>query len=275
VFPLSIHYVDEKVRFCLSQKSQIQWTSTPVLDDYTMRENLMRVHDDLIACTRCPHLRKYCERIARVRRRAFRDQSYWGKPVPSFGDPDARLLIIGLAPAAHGGNRTGRIFTGDRSGDFLFRALHRAGFANQPESRCRGDGLELKNAYITAVLHCAPPGNKPARIELDRCRNYLVRELHLLKRIEAVLALGRIAFDEFLKTAIQIGWITHRRGIRFRHGARYRLGESESLPLPSLFASYHPSQQNTQTGRLTARMADQVLSEIRMALPSIESLSVR
>lgn len=240
-----------------------------------MRENLIRVHDDLVACTRCPRLRKFCERIARVKRRAFREQAYWGKPVPSFGDPDARLLIIGLAPAAHGGNRTGRIFTGDRSGDFLFGALHRAGFANQPESRCRDDGLELKDAYVTAVLHCAPPGNKPARIELDRCRNYLVRELHQLNRIEAVLALGRIAFDEFLKTAIQIGWITHRRGIRFSHGARYRLGEGESFRLPRLFASYHPSQQNTQTGRLTPPMVDHVLSEIRKVLPAIKPLSVR
>jgi len=240
-----------------------------------MPDGFKRIHDDLVGCTRCPHLRQYCERMARVRRRAYRDQSYWGKPVPGFGDSQARLLIIGLAPAAHGGNRTGRIFTGDRSGDFLFSALHRAGFANQPESRDRGDGLELKDAYITAVLHCAPPGNKPARIELDRCRDYLVRELRLLTRVEAVLALGKIALDEYLRTLIQIGWITHRRSIRFRHGARFRLFESDSAQRPVLFASYHPSQQNTRTGRLTARMLDQVLCEIRQALPSTESLNVR
>jgi uracil-DNA glycosylase family 4 len=240
-----------------------------------MPDGINRIHDDLVACTRCPRLRQYCERIARVKRRAYRDQSYWGKPVPGFGDPQARLLIIGLAPAAHGGNRTGRIFTGDRSGDFLFSALHRAGFANQPESRCRGDGLELKDAYITAVLHCAPPGNEPARNELDRCRDYLIRELRLLTRLAAVLALGKIAFDEYLGTLIQIGSIMNRRGIRFQHGARYRLGKSEFGQWPVLFSSYHPSQQNTQTGRLTPRMLDQVLCEIRQAIPSNESLTVR
>ncbi|HTN42564.1 MAG TPA: uracil-DNA glycosylase [Nitrospiria bacterium] len=233
-----------------------------------MADGFNHIHVEVVACTRCPRLRQYCGRIARVRRRAYRDQSYWGKPVPGFGDPQARLLIIGLAPAAHGGNRTGRIFTGDRSGDFLFSALYRAGFANQPESRRRDDGLELKDAYITAVLHCAPPGNKPAPIELDRCRDFLVQELRLLSRVQAVLTLGKIAFDQYLKTLIQIGRITQRRGIRFRHGVQYRLCESEFGPGPDLFASYHPSQQNTQTGRLTAPMLDQVLFEIRKGLSS-------
>jgi len=227
-------------------------------------DDLKRVHDDLIACTRCRGLRRYCERIARVKRRAYRDQSYWGKPVPGFGDPRSRLLMIGLAPAAHGGNRTGRIFTGDRSGDFLFGALYRAGFANQPQSCHRDDGLRLRGAYITAALHCAPPGNKPARVELTRCRDYLVRELRLFSHAKVVLALGKIAFDEYLATLIQMKWITHRRGLRFGHGARYELKGhareiSHSNTLPILVASYHPSQQNTQTGRLTEAMMDEVL----------------
>ena len=225
-----------------------------------MPDNLRCVRDELIACTRCPRLRRYCKQVARVKRRAYRDQPYWGKPVPGFGDPQARLLIIGLAPAAHGGNRTGRVFTGDRSGDFLFGALYRAGFSNQPTSRHRDDGLTLRDAYITAVLHCAPPANKPGRVELDRCRDYLVRELRLLKKLKAVVALGKIAFDEYLKTLILLGWIKERRGIQFRHGARYVLGDTDRLPL--LFVSYHPSQQNTQTRRLTAQMFDGVFSTI-------------
>lgn len=222
-------------------------------------DSLPVVHNDLIACERCPGLRNYCVRAAREKRRAYRDQDYWGRPVPGFGDSKARRLIVGLAPAAHGGNRTGRVFTGDRSGDFLFAALHRAGFANQPESLHREDGLKLTDAYITAVLHCAPPGNKPERADLDRCRDYLIRELRLLKSVMAVLALGRIAFDEYLATVIGLGWMEDRRGIRFRHGGRYRPDRSG----PTLFASYHPSQQNTQTGRLTAAMLDQVLQAIR------------
>lgn len=229
-----------------------------------MADDLKRIHDDLIACTRCRGLRRYCEKIARVKRRAYRDQSYWGKPVPGFGDPDSRLLIIGLAPAAHGGNRTGRMFTGDRSGDFLFGALYRAGFANQPQSGYRDDGLRLRQAYITAALHCAPPGNKPARVELTRCRDYLIRELRLFSHAKVVLALGKIAFDEYLKTLVHMKWITHRRGLRFGHGARYEL-EGRALEmsrpnkLPILIASYHPSQQNTQTSRLTDAMMDAVL----------------
>lgn len=227
-----------------------------------MPDDLRRIHDELIACVRCPRLRRYCGRIARIKRRAYRNQTYWGRPVPGFGDPEARLLIVGLAPAAHGGNRTGRVFTGDRSGDFLFGALYRAGFANQPSSDHRDDGLKLTDAYITAVLHCAPPANQPARVELDRCRDYLIRELGRLKRLKAVLALGRIAFDEYLKTIHRMGWITGRPGARFGHGADYRFGNHR----PILFASYHPSQQNTQTGRLTPPMLDQVLSEIRREL---------
>jgi len=225
-------------------------------------DSIASIRRDVIACARCPELRRYCERVSRIKRRAYRDQTYWGRPVPGFGDPAARLLIIGLAPAAHGGNRTGRVFTGDRSGDFLFAALHRAGFANQPTSTHRDDGLILRDAYITAVLHCAPPGNKPAPVELDRCHDYLVRELQTLKKVRAVLTLGRIAFDEFLKTLLGMKRLPSRRGLLFRHGAVYPLDGG----LPTLFAAYHPSQQNTQTGRLTAAMFDKVLGKIKKGL---------
>jgi uracil-DNA glycosylase family 4 len=234
----------------------------PLWHDPAMPDTLSRVRTDLIACRRCPRLRRYCEQVARVKRRAYRDQPYWGRPVPGLGDPQARLLVIGLAPAAHGGNRTGRLFTGDRSGDFLFAALHRAGFANQPVSAHRDDGLQLTGAYLTATLHCAPPANKPARAELDRCRDYLIREVRLLRRVRAVLALGRIAFEEYLKMMIRMGRLKDRRGLAFRHGAAYRLG----IGLPALFVSYHPSQQNTQTGRLTAAMFDEVLTAARAAI---------
>lgn len=229
-----------------------------------MADSITSIRRDVIACTRCPSLRRYCEKIARVKRRAYRTHTYWGKPVPGFGDHTARLLIIGLAPAAHGGNRTGRVFTGDRSGDFLFAALHRSGFATQPTSTHQDDGLQLKEAYITAVLHCAPPDNKPKRSELNRCRDYLVRELRALTRVRAVLALGRIAFDEYLKTLILMQRLPSRRGFLFRHGAAYPLGHG----LPMLFAAYHPSQQNTQTGRLTAAMFDHVLADITHTLRS-------
>ena len=227
-----------------------------------MTDSLVRVQRDLIACERCPSLRRYCRKIAEVKRRAYRDQTYWGRPVPSFGDPTARLLLIGLAPAAHGGNRTGRVFTGDRSGDFLYAALHRAGFANQPAATHRDDGLRLRDAYITAMAHCAPPGNKPTPRELDNCRDYLIRELRLLPKLKAVMALGKIAFDGYLQTMIRMGRLKNRRGLVFGHGAAYPLGPG----LPTLFASYHPSQQNTQTGRLTAAMFDRVLADIHHAL---------
>jgi uracil-DNA glycosylase family 4 len=207
-----------------------------------MSDSISSIRRDLIACTRCPNLRRYCETVARVKRRAYRAHTYWGKPVPGFGDSNARLLLIGLAPAAHGGNRTGRVFTGDRSGDFLFAALHRAGFANQPTSTNRDDGLRLKGAYITAALHCAPPDNRPKPAELDRCRDYLVRELRALSRLRAVLVLGKIAFDEYLKTLRQMGRLPARPGLRFEHGGSYILPG----PQPLLFAAYHPSQQNTQ-----------------------------
>lgn len=192
----------------------------------------------------------------------FRNEEYWGRPVPSFGDPAARLLILGLAPAAHGANRTGRMFTGDRSGEFLYRALFKAGFASQPDSLRPDDGLRLRGCYITSSLRCAPPQNKPTREELLNCRPYLARELELLESVRAVLALGRIAFDSYLATIRP--WLSEMRrsDFRFVHGASYDLPSR----LPRLFASYHPSQQNTQTGRLTAEMFQIVLETIRRHL---------
>ena len=194
----------------------------------------------------------------------YRDWEYWGKPIPSFGDPQAELLIIGLAPAAHGGNRTGRMFTGDRSGDFLYRGLHEAGFASQPSSRHRDDGLELRNCYITASLRCAPPLNKPQPNELRNCQRYLEEELDLLRRVRAVLVLGRIAFDAYLRVLGKRQNLPPRSSLKFGHGASFQLrGE-----VPRLFCSYHPSQQNTQTGRLTPEMFRSVLNEIRAFLGS-------
>lgn len=210
----------------------------------------------IVACRRCPRLLRYCERLARERKPQFRHWEYWGRPVPSFGDPNARLWIIGLAPAAHGGNRTGRIFTGDSSGRWLFRALHKAGFANQPTWQRRDDGLKLLDCYISAVIHCAPPGNKPLPAEILNCRPYLAEELRRLKRLRVVIALGRIAFVNYLKT----------RGIsplpEFAHNRVYD-------DQPVLIASYHPSRQNTNTGKLTEPMLDAVFARAREILAHI------
>ncbi|MBY0506516.1 MAG: uracil-DNA glycosylase [Bryobacteraceae bacterium] len=211
---------------------------------------LNHLNAEITACERCPRLRAHCAEIARVKRRAYRDQQYWGRPVPSFGDPQARLLILGLAPGAHGANRTGRMFTGDRSGDFLFRALHDTGFASQPESTHRDDGLRLHDCYITASAHCAPPDNKPTPEEVRQCRPYLERELVLLRRLQVVVALGRLAFDNYLSRGTE-------RAL-FAHGAEARIGGRW------LIASYHPSQQNTQTGRLTAEMLRQIFAQARI-----------
>jgi uracil-DNA glycosylase family 4 len=203
--------------------------------------------------------------VAREKVRRFADQEYWGRPLPSFGDPRAQLLVIGLAPAAHGGNRTGRMFTGDRSGDWLFASLHKAGFANQPTSVHRRDGLKLINCYITAVLHCAPPANKPLPIEISNCRRYLVREVELLTGARVIVALGRIAFDSTLAVteAIQRGRDSGPAGRRekrprFAHGAEFTLATGQTL-----IASFHPSQQNTFTGRLTEEMLDGVFARAR------------
>lgn len=223
----------------------------------------------IVACRKCPRLVEHREEVARVKRRAFRDEAYWGRPVPGFGDPRAQLLIIGLAPAAHGANRTGRMFTGDRSGDFLYARLHEAGFANQPGSRRRDDGLELSGAYITATARCAPPGNKPLPGEILNCRPYLEAELELLEP-RAILALGKIAFDGYLKLLRSRGdpELSRPRAAHFvfHHGASYALPGKKGRRSPRLFAAYHPSQQNTQTGRVTPGMYRRLFKEIRAYL---------
>lgn len=212
---------------------------------------------EVIGCNLCKRLRKHCQEVARVKRRAYLDQTYWGKPVPPFGDPNARLLIVGLAPGAHGANRTGRVFTGDRSGDFLYRALYETGFANQPTSVSAADGLQLKDCWITAGVRCAPPDNKPTPEEFRRCRPYLERELAALQNVRAVMALGKLAFDTYLEAA-RAG---KKSSYRFGHGVIYHLPSGITL-----IGSYHPSQQNTSTGRLTAEMLRDVFALARTHL---------
>jgi uracil-DNA glycosylase family 4 len=212
---------------------------------------------EVVACRRCPRLVAHCARVARERRAAFRDWEYWGRPLPGFGDPGARLLIIGLAPAAHGGNRTGRMFTGDRSGDWLYGTLHRFGFANQPTSTRRDDGLRLLDAYVTAAARCAPPANKPVPEELANCRPFLERELQLLRHARVVVTLGKVAFDAFWAARAAAGDPPPRPRPRFAHAARYE------LPDVTLIASYHPSQRNTQTGMLTQAMFNRVFATAR------------
>ncbi|HEY8476439.1 MAG TPA: uracil-DNA glycosylase [Chloroflexota bacterium] len=218
------------------------------------------LEEAVVACTRCPRLVAWREHVARVKKRAYREQEYWGRPIPPFGDRNARLLVVGLAPAAHGANRTGRMFTGDGSGQWLYRALHRAGFANQPQALHRDDGLELRDAYITAVARCAPPGNKPTPEELRNCRPYLHAELDLLPSLRVVVCLGRVAFDNVLATLRERGHAIPR--LPFKHGARYELGPG----LPVVIASYHPSRQNTNTGLLTEPMLDAVFALARAEL---------
>lgn len=226
-----------------------------------MTGTVKQLNEEIVRCRKCPRLVKYREAVARVKRPAFRNWDYWGKPLPGFGDSRASLVILGLAPAAHGGNRTGRMFTGDRSGDFLYKALYRAGFANQASSISRDDGLELNNAYISATIRCAPPANKPLPSELANCKPYFERELKLI-RPRAVLALGGIAMRAYLLVLKQQGAIERPSAFTFRHGASYDLGRN----LPWLFVSYHPSQQNTFTGKLTEAMLANVLQEIRRFL---------
>ena len=208
-----------------------------------------KLQRDIITCDRCPRLRTHCQAVAAEKRAAFREWDYWGKPLPNLGDASARLLVVGLAPAAHGGNRTGRMFTGDRSGDFLFRAMHEAGFANQPNSDHKDDGLKLIDAAITGVAHCAPPGNKPTPLELSTCATFLERTIDLMPDLRCFFALGRIAFDACLRTYRSRGWLPGGARPVFAHGAAYHFPEA-----PSLVASFHPSQQNTFTGRLTPVM---------------------
>jgi uracil-DNA glycosylase family 4 len=220
---------------------------------------LKMISEEIVQCCKCRRLTHYREQVSQEKKRAYKDETYWGKPVPSYGDNHARLFIIGLAPAAHGGNRTGRIFTGDSSGDFLFDALYRFGFSNQATSVHAQDGLKLIDTYITAVAHCAPPGNKPLPGEIENCRPYLMKELEALTGIRVVLTLGQIAFNEYLKILKTSGKIKKDSGLRFGHGLQFQLNNH----LPTLFSSYHPSQQNTRTGKLTPPMFDKVISHIR------------
>jgi uracil-DNA glycosylase len=224
-------------------------------------KTLRTISAEVCACRKCPRLVKYREKVAREKRPAYREWTYWGRPLPGFGDARAELFILGLAPAAHGGNRTGRVFTGDRSGDFLYKALFEVGFANQPTSARRGDGLKLKGAYVAAAVRCAPPANKPLPSEILHCREYLERELEAL-RPRAVLALGKIAWDAYLEILKQEGKIASRSGYKFAHGAEAKFGDD----LPRLFGVYHPSQRNTQTGLLTEAMYAQELRRIRRFL---------
>jgi uracil-DNA glycosylase family 4 len=217
---------------------------------------------DITRCVRCPRLVAHRERIAREKTRRFDDWTYWGRPVPSFGSLEARLLVVGLAPAAHGANRTGRMFTGDRSGDWLYRALHRAGFASQPTSAHIGDGLELRDCRITAPIHCAPPDNKPTPEELTNCRGYLEDELRSMKDVRVVVALGMVGFKAYLRTRAGLGWPNPKPLPKFGHGETATLGGPGDDPI-MLVGCFHPSQQNTFTGRLTEAMLDDVFRAAR------------
>jgi uracil-DNA glycosylase family 4 len=207
---------------------------------------------EIIQCRKCPRLVAWREEVAIKKRRAYLSWEYWGKPVPGLGDPDAQVLVVGLAPGAHGSNRTGRMFTGDASGEFLYTALHRAGFANQSSSLHRGDGLTLRSIFITAVCRCVPPDNKPSPDEITSCLPYLQAEIAILTGVQGIVALGKIAFEQVIR--LSISGKNQRSGLIFKHGARYKLGNG----LPWVLASYHPSRQNTQTGRLTIEMFDQI-----------------
>ncbi len=222
-------------------------------------DSLDQLNRKIISCRKCPRLVAWREQVAREKVRRFAGWDYWGKPVPGFGDPEAWLWVIGLAPAAHGGNRTGRVFTGDRSGDWLFRALFKAGFANQPTSVSREDGLELKDCYVSAVVRCAPPGNKPLRQEFDHCRPYLREEFRLLSQLRVMVTLGQIAFRETLKMLESVGIGPFRPRPAFGHGRQIQLKENLWL-----IASYHPSQQNTFTGVLTEPMFDRIFQKAKL-----------
>jgi uracil-DNA glycosylase family 4 len=226
---------------------------------------LDQVRAEIVACTRCPRLRGYCARVAQEKKAAHRDEVYWGKPVPGFGDPGARLLIIGLAPAAHGGNRTGRTFTGDGSGDFLMSALHRNGFASLPTSRGPDDGLELRDAYILAAVRCAPPQNKPLPEEIARCRPHMAAEIAALPRVRVVVALGKIGHDAYLAYLAEQGYARRPRPA-FGHGSRAAIERGQGAAL--LLGSYHPSRQNTNTRKLTADMLEAVFRDARRVIES-------
>ena len=226
------------------------------------QDSLKILEHDIVNCELCPRLRDYCRKVAIEKRRAYRDWTYWGRPAPPFGDPAARLFILGLAPAAHGANRTGRMFTGDRSGDFLYRALYETGFASQPNSDSRDDGMQLRGAWISASVRCAPPDNKPSLDEIRTCRRYLERELGLLPHVKVVVALGQLAFNVYLALLKDCGDVQSRAAFRFGHNVEHALD-------PVLIASYHPSQQNTSTGKLTAPMLKDVFERARSSISSL------
>ena len=216
------------------------------------------LNKEVIECRRCERLVPYLAKISREKRRAYLDWDYWGKPVPGFGDPKARVLILGLAPGAHGSNRTGRPFTGDASGNFMYPVLHKTGFASQPKATHRGDGMQLKDAYITATIRCAPPDNKPTPEEIANCAPFLDRELAALKQVKVVVALGKIGFDAYLNYLKRKGLLKSKAGLEFGHGATYKLPDGRTL-----LASYHPSNQNTQTGKLTEAMFTDIFREAK------------
>lgn len=218
---------------------------------------LEKLNNEIVACRKCPRLVAWREEVTRVKRKAYQDQEYWGKPVPGFGDPEARVLVVGLAPGAHGSNRTGRNFTGDASGNFLYPALYRAGFANQPTAVSRDDGLILKDLYIAASARCAPPDNKPTPEELNNCQPYLERDLEILKP-KVIVCLGRVAFERILKI-----YGIRNPHFKFGHGAHYKLNTNSLNTAHWLLCSYHPSQQNTSTGKLTAKMFDEIWTKAK------------
>jgi len=222
---------------------------------------LAAIQRAVVACTKCPELRRYCTHVATEKKRAHRDQTYWGKPVPGFGDWRARVLLVGLAPGAHGSNRTGRPFTGDASGDFLYPALHRAGFANKPDARHANDGLELRDCFITAALRCAPPQNKPTPLQLRRCSPYLVHEFEALDRLRVVVGLGAIGTKAAIAALASLGYSIEAKGFSFGHGAE--LIATKGARTIALIASFHPSRQNTNTGKLTRPMFDAIFTRAR------------
>src|SRR5437868_8136086 len=227
------------------------------------KSRLVILNEEIVACRKCPRLVAWREQVAQEKRAAYREEEYWGRPLPGFGDPRARVLVCGLAPAAHGGNRTGRIFTGDRSGDWLYGALHRAGFANQPLSSHRSDGLRLRDCYVTACVRCAPPANHPTPEERDNCLVYLAEELRVLKRVRVIVCLGAFAWDGSLRALRSLGWVVPRRP-RFGHQAEAAIGPYQ------LLGSYHPSQQNTFTGKLTRPMLDAVMERARALAQTVK-----
>jgi uracil-DNA glycosylase family 4 len=223
--------------------------------------SLDRFNCELVTCNRCPRLVAHREQIGREKRRAYREWEYWARPVPGFGDPYGRVLVLGLAPGAHGSNRTGRMFTGDSSGYFLYRVLHATGFASQAQSTHRDDGLRLSDCYITAAVHCAPPGNKPLPDEIARCAEFLDRELEILPNIRVVVALGRVGFDAYLNHLKRHGLLQRKSAYTFAHGARFAMPDGRIL-----LASYHPSNQNTQTGKLTRAMLTKIFRKAQNLL---------